>query len=481
MSFFHVSLFFATSVLVAEVLSYSSLRNPPIFLSDASTKLFAVKTIESTPNPSSFKLCLDQSILSGPGQTFFNAYQAECPEAVKSILATPGMESVYAMTDWVCVNKLPSSAYSWDDLLPLCVGALGGAVAGSDAAISLNRLNTLMLQPIDASAVTDQVCITIKMQSSSGIPIQIEASDGLTTKRQALSHRFASAMEAFILKDDGKDKNHTGNKMKFFEGRSWIPRGVLYAATLDDALAAAVDDVEVVYSDDRLSMLVSGTSKEAVTTDFLDVASSNDKIALRAVEQLSSLIDSLRLAQPTDTALSTAKSALLTLTEFVASGAGSLSARRMAISYLGSCSSDHFPSYFPFKDAIFSCLSRAFTQERSARLRRTAGDALSDLGDDRAIPIAVDQLNRDPSKLVRWRAARILGELCGISVSDEGRASTCSAVAALQAATAVEGQSFEVVFECMSCLSLLTKSNDEVDKVQSISMREFLKASKAKE
>ena len=44
-------------------------------------------------------------------------------------------------------------------------------------------------------------------------------------------------------------------------------------------------------------------------------------------------------------------------------------------------------------------------------LRRTAGDAPSDLGDERAVPIAIAGALADPSKLVRWRAARLLGEL----------------------------------------------------------------------
>ena len=43
-------------------------------------------------------------------------------------------------------------------------------------------------------------------------------------------------------------------------------------------------------------------------------------------------------------------------------------------------------------------------------MRRTAGDALSDLGDARAVPHAIAALE-DGASLVRWRAARILGEL----------------------------------------------------------------------
>ena len=88
---------------------------------------------------------------------------------------------------------------------------------------------------------------------------------------------------------------------------------------------------------------------------------------------------------------------------------------------------------------------------RSAGLRRTAGDALSDLGDARAAPVAVAALT-DRSPLVRWRAARILGEL-------GGDATVC---AALRQA-AMQESAFEVAFEMKDALRKVEKrcSGDE--------------------
>ena len=80
-------------------------------------------------------------------------------------------------------------------------------------------------------------------------------------------------------------------------------------------------------------------------------------------------------------------------------------------------------------------IAAAFKNDKAAGLRRTAGDALSDLGDARAAGIAMGAL-ADRSKLVRWRAARILGELGeGVAV-----------VAALKQAQ-FEEEAFEVAFE----------------------------------
>jgi HEAT repeat protein len=51
-------------------------------------------------------------------------------------------------------------------------------------------------------------------------------------------------------------------------------------------------------------------------------------------------------------------------------------------------------------------------KDPSVAVRRSAGDALNDLGDPAALP-AMEAALADPNKLVRWRAARFLFELGG--------------------------------------------------------------------
>ena len=55
-------------------------------------------------------------------------------------------------------------------------------------------------------------------------------------------------------------------------------------------------------------------------------------------------------------------------------------------------------------------LSQVVLSDRAAIVRRTAGDAASDLGDESAISTMIQAL-ADPSPLIRWRAARFLNEL----------------------------------------------------------------------
>ena len=429
------------------------------FIFRSNTFLLAVRSIESTPNPSSFKLNLDKPIISGAGKTYVNEDDRDCPEAIRVILRIDGIESVYAMPDWVCLNKVSSGTYKWESILPNCVAALGGATVEGGAVGSLSSLIRSEQQLADGALTeNEQLCVTIRLQSSNGIPIQVEASEGLSTKRQALSARFATTMNDFILKEEKKG----GSKMKFFEGRSWILRGPLYANTLEDALAAAVQDIEALYTDGDLQLLAGGPTEEELPlrtiVDEADLNSPVDRTALRAVEQLCSLSDGMRSAAE---ATEVEKSSLLMMAQFVMRGVGSVSARRMAIAYLGSCSGAASDSFTPFKDTIFNSLSRAFRLEKAPGLRRTAGDALSDFGDARAAPLAAVQLLEDSSKLVRWRSARILGELAGIDATagpgaiGERSRTIAVAIAALEAAAVVEQQSFEVVFECMNSLTIL--------------------------
>ena len=148
-------------------------------------------------------------------------------------------------------------------------------------------------------------------------------------------------MNTFITIDESK----RGGKVKFFEGRSWTPRGNMYRNTLEEALSAAVEDVETLYSDDRLNML-SGSELTVqpsvpLAVNESELFSTNDKIALLAVDKLCKLCDGFRM----DTEHSESeKSGLLMLTKFVLEASGSVAARRMAIAYLGSCSAAAAPS-----------------------------------------------------------------------------------------------------------------------------------------
>ncbi|CAM9947375.1 unnamed protein product [Ectocarpus sp. 4 AP-2014] len=405
-----------------------------------------VSGIESTPNPSSFKFDLDQT-LYGPGSgatatrgiTYSRAVvqqqQAGVPEAILRLLEIQGVDSVYALADWLCLNKKPSA--KWDAIVPAAVEALGGAAS------SLDPLTLLMASGGEGGSAwkrSEMDGIAIRLQVSNGIPIQVEACPpGGTPLRRKLSSRFVEAMTEFVA--------GSGDEMAFFKGREWLPRGVRYPAeeggdddegghgeepagatrkktaaeSAEEALAAAVDEVELAYHESRLRGAVhaalillqknAGAAEAAAAAPAAVAAASGESTAevraATAVLQRSPAADKGEVVAAVDALCALAgdgsKDALDALVGFAASGEGPVPARRAAVAYIGGAGD-------AAGSAGLEAVSAVFRGDNNGGVRRTAGDALSDLGDPAAIPIAVGGL-RDKSKLVRWRAARVVGEL----------------------------------------------------------------------
>lgn len=76
-----------------------------------------VTGIESTPNPSSFKFTLDQCLSNQAGSTWSTSTTEGAPEILRPVLELTDVESVYALSDWLCVNKKPSA--KWDAIVSL--------------------------------------------------------------------------------------------------------------------------------------------------------------------------------------------------------------------------------------------------------------------------------------------------------------------------------------------------------------------------
>ncbi|CAN0282011.1 unnamed protein product [Pylaiella littoralis] len=439
--------------------------------------MMRVSGIESTPNPSSFKFDLEKSIApetSGSvvrGITYTSSTAAAAPEQIRRVLELEGVESVYSLADWLCVNKKPPA--KWDAIVPAAVEALGGA------AESLDPLTLLMASGGDGGSSwqrSEMDGIAIRLQVSNGIPIQVEACPpGGTPLRRKLSSRFVDAMTEFV--------GSSGDEMAFFKGRQWIPRGVRYPAekgteaetdeerygrmevgggsgskpstaaataaeSAEEALAAAVDEVELAYHKSRLAgavqaalILLQQSAKAAeaaaaaaaaaaagsgsiiggdedstarVTAEAATTAQAAVRAAAAVLQSPSAekgevigAVDALcaLAADDADGMAAVAKDALDALIGFSGSGDGPVAARRAAVAYIGGAGN-------AAGSAGLEAVAAVFRGDRNAGVRRTAGDALSDLGDTQAIPIAVAGLH-DKSKLVRWRAARVVGELAG--------------------------------------------------------------------
>ena len=426
-----------------------------------------VDAVESTPNPSAFLLRLDAPpaglVANGlRGQTFRRGSKA-CPASIAVVFETEGVDSVFAMESLITVSK--KSSVGWDSVLPSVIAALGGASEQLEASGLPGSSPDEREESAAAagSGSSNRGGGSIRLQVSQKLPIQVEASGwsgDIPPRRAKLSPRFASAMGLLV--------GQSGDA--FFTGRQWLERGNRYpelddgasaggdvaaadgaaadvaaadvaasatgmsaaAATFEEvewerlAIASALEEevreVEAAYPDERLAAIVFGHTKGG------SKVSAEREDALLSLEEVDSLCDEDGEAARAQSSGDEVGRPLQRLAAFVATGSGVLGARRNAIAYLGGTGGRG-------GDAAFEAIAAALKQEKAAGLRRTAGDALSDLGDGRAVPLAVRALG-DRSSLVRWRAARILGEM------GDG----ASTLAALKQASLEEG-AFEVAFE----------------------------------
>lgn len=86
------------------------------FAPSTATTMMRVSGIESTPNPSSFKFDLDEKMHgAAKGVTYTSTTKAQAPDPVQLVLEIDGVDSVYALGDWLCLNKIPSA--KWDAIV----------------------------------------------------------------------------------------------------------------------------------------------------------------------------------------------------------------------------------------------------------------------------------------------------------------------------------------------------------------------------
>jgi hypothetical protein len=397
------------------------------------------------------------------GKTFTTP-TTSTPTEVAVILRIEGIESVYAMATALTINKRASA--KWEHILPLVLTALVGSSSEEQQSLLLQDVSALLennnknkeeLQ----TRVGGQV--RMRLQVSYRIPIQIEATGFLgTTKRaKATSPKFSQSMDDLLLKEDVN-----GGRIDFFAGRTWVDRGVRYLdettdddsivseqdqerSEMDRVLEAELQELNAAYSADRLAAIVAESL--LVVGDKLQQQqpSSSSASGVMVVDVDVEDLDLQKVDYYCDLAEQGEMEALSVLAKFVSSHTGLMAARRNALAYLGgtgdiaaAAATREQGSAYDYAALVLDAVVSALQNEKNPTMRRTAGDALSDFGDVRAVPPAATALKEDRSKLVQWRAARILGEL-GASLEVVGD---------LKQASFSDKYAFEVAFEIKDAL-----------------------------
>lgn len=325
-------------------------------------------SIETTPNPNSMKLNLDERLAKGVAATYTHENSGDCPAYIEKILAIPGVSSVFRVEDFMAIQRKPTAG--WEDIL-----------SQARAVLEYAGLNYTKPEPEEASDEKWRE-VTVSVQYFRDLPMLVKVSSGSETTRLPLPERFGHAIERAM-----------GASENMLMERKWKDEGLRYGE-LREVGEAVVREISAVYDEKKLKELV----ERAYHPDLHEkVKASRDELmqafeSPRWEERFAALKELGRHA--TAQIDSQALSLIIRATKDP-----KMSIRRLAVVFLGLIKTPE----------VIAPLCEALKDE-AVGVRRSAGDALTDLGDPKAIGPMVETL-KDPNKLVRWRASRFLYEL----------------------------------------------------------------------
>jgi Virulence factor/Scaffold protein Nfu/NifU N terminal/HEAT repeats len=376
-----------------------------------------LRSIETTPSPNCIKLNLAEAVSPKAITLQKGVELIESPVFAQQLLAIESIQSVFLFKDFITLTRQGQA--DWQPILAQAadvIGVAGDADAALLAQISPPQPSTS--EPSTSSLPTAKLgSVEVAVQVFRGIPVQVRAIAGEGQQaRVALPDRFNQALQRVIL----------ATQANYVAERRWEPYQAPSGSPEAVAQLVADEIVSLVDEDELARLETAAIANNPHPSDQIDhpqslladLSHANWKIRLKALQQVevtpetfSQVVALLKDDQNT--------------------------IRRWAAALLGTSG----------MAAAVAPLAQMVLSDPSAIVRRTAGDALSDLGDTRAMETMAQALS-DSSKLVRWRAARFLNEL-----GDE------STVNALQNAVEREAE-FDVRIEMMAALERIRGGGD---------------------
>lgn len=320
-----------------------------------------IVTIEPTPSPNSMKIVLSTELPEGTTYNFKkdDADKAEYP--MSSLLQVNGVKGIYHVMNFMAVER--DARVSWEAIL-------------KDIQKIMNKDDQ-----VDAPT-TEEVLeetfgeVYVHVQTYKDIPLQVKVFDSDAEVRLGLSERFIQAMEEV----------HSAEVENYILLRKWADYGIRYGEK-EEVAETIVHEVEAAYPNERLQAIIEQhkDGKEIEVTRGRKVTL--EEFQVDEWEKRFQLLDQMPDPDMSDIDLLN-----------VALEDEKTSIRRLATVYLGMIEDK----------AVIPYIEKAL-KDRSAAVRRTAGDCLSDLGFVEFEEAAIELL-QDPSKVVRWRAAMFLFE-----------------------------------------------------------------------
>ena len=364
-------------------------------------------SIETTPSPNCIKLNLTEAVRDQALTLQKGLEQAEAPVFAQQLLAIESVQSVFLFKDFITLTRKGNA--DWQIILAQAARVIG-VTGNADATLLAQVSPPQMLGTTADPTIANLGHVEVAIQVFRGIPVQVRtiAGDGQQA-RVALPDRFNQALQRVIA----------ATQANYVAERRWEPYHAP-SGSPEEVAQLVADEMVSLMDEDELARLEAAaisndTQLSAHTVDrqpalLADLHHPNWKTRLKALQQIKVTPDTVPLIVAV---LQDEQSTI----------------RRWAAALLGASGSM----------AAVEPLSQVVSTDPSAIVRRTAGDALSDLGDPHAMATMTQAL-ADPSKLVRWRAARFLTELGGDS-----------AVGALKKAVDLESE-FDVRIEMMAAL-----------------------------
>ena len=334
-----------------------------------------LSSLETTPNPNCMKLNFDEQIVEKPLSLKRGQTEENVPAAVKQLLDIPGVREAFLAPHFITLTRKGHA--DWQGILSEAALLLG---------VAENADSRLLAKPeaADTTSVAETSLnlgeVEIAVLVFRDLPAQVRVLGADEQARVNLPERFNQALQRALLA--------TG--ANYVEERHWETHPPRHgnpeevAKMVAEEVASLIDEEELARREKAAianDQAPAPTDEKAKQANLLAFLSSRDgKVRLKAIQKLEINADTFPAVVK---ALDDEKAAI----------------RRWAAALLGA------------SETAFAVepLSQVVLNDHSVIVRRTAGDALSDLGNVRAIPTMCQALE-DSSPLVRWRAARFLNE-----------------------------------------------------------------------
>ena len=337
-------------------------------------------SIETTPSPNCIKLNLDEIISHKALTLQQDNPSSDAPEWAQQLLTIEAIQSVFIVKDFITLTRKGNA--DWQVILAKAVAVIGVA----DEADS--QLLAQVSQPVEAvkdeanTLASNLGQLDVAVQMFRGIPVQVRAiaADGQQA-RVALPDRFSQTLQRVI---SATDANYVAE-------RRWEPYQAPAGAP-GQVAQLVVDEIDSLLDTPELDRI-----EAAAIANHPEASPSNNAVQQQALVAELSHPDwkhRIKALQQLDVTLETFPAVLTMLSDEKSM------IRRWAAALLGAST----------LEVAVEPLCYLVQQDPSPIVRRTAGDALSDLGDPSAIAAMIEAL-KDSSSLVRWRAARFLNEI----------------------------------------------------------------------